>query len=73
MHDTLVFLMDTAQAWAMINQCFEQNIFNTIETFVGGWEKLERIPLKELILEEILRCLKVSAPDTGKSRVPTGL
>ena len=30
-------------------------------------EKLERCPLQDLPLDEILRCLRSSAPDTGKS------
>ena len=41
-----------------------------METLVCGrrrTEKLERRPLHELTLEEILRCLRESAPDTGKS------
>ena len=41
-----------------------------METLVGGrrrTEKLERCPGQELTLEEILRCLRASTPDTGIS------
>jgi hypothetical protein len=41
-----------------------------METLVCGrrrTERLERRPLHELTLEEILRCFRESAPDTGKS------
>ena len=41
-----------------------------METLVCGrrrTEKLERRPLKNLTLEEILRCFREKVPDTGKS------
>ena len=65
-----VFQLDNIQAWSVINQCFDQDVITTMETLVCGRrrrERLERRPLHELTLEEILRCLRESAPDTGKS------
>ena len=65
-----VFQLDNIQAWSVINQCFDQDVITTMGTLVCGrrrTEKLERRPLHELTLEEILRCLRESAPDTGKS------
>jgi len=61
--------LDNIQAWSVINQCFDQDVITTMETLVCGrrrTERLERRPLHELTLEEILRCLRESAPDTGK-------
>ena len=64
-----VFQLDNAQAWSVINQFFERNVITTLETLVCGrrTEKLERLLLQDLSLDEILRCLRSSAPDTGKS------
>ena len=65
-----VFQLDNVQAWSVINQCFDQDVITTMETLVCGrrrTEKLIRRPLQELILEEILRCLRASAPNTGKA------
>ena len=65
-----VFQLDNVQAWSVINQCFDQDVITTLETLVCGrrrTEMLERRPLQDLPLEEILRCLRSSAPDTGKS------
>ena len=59
-----------SNAWSVINQCIDQDVITTMETLVCGrrrTEKLERRPLQELTLEEILRCLWASAPDTGKA------
>ena len=42
-----------------------------METLVGGRrrvERLERRQLKDMNLEEIIRCLKASALDTGNSK-----
>ena len=65
-----VFQLDNVQEWSVINQCFDQDIVTAMETLVCGrrrTEKLQRRPLQELTLEEILRCLRASAPDTGKA------
>ena len=65
-----VFQLDNIQAWSVINQCFDQDVITTMETLVcvdRRTEKLERRPLQVLTLEEILRCLRESAPNIGKS------
>jgi len=65
-----VFQLENVLAWSVINQCFDQDVITTLETLVCGrrrTEMLERRPLQELPLDEILRYLRSSAPDTGKS------
>ena len=65
-----VFQLDNVQAWSVINQCFDQDVITTMETLVCGRrrrEKLQRRPLQELTLEEILQSLRASTPDTGKA------
>ena len=51
-----VFQPDNAQAWS-INQCFDQDVIQTIENLVCGrrrTEKLKGSPLQELTIDEIL-------------------
>jgi len=42
-----------------------QDVINTIERIVGGRRRVKRLERRLKNLEEIIRCLKASAPDMG--------
>jgi len=62
--------MSTQEQWSLIAQLFPQETLNIMETIVGGKRSEEDQPrqeLKNLTLDEVMRCLKASAPDVGSN------
>ena len=60
--------MSGQEQWNLIAQCFPQDTIDIMETIVlgeRGEEGLPRVPLQGLLLTEIMRCLRASAPDVG--------
>ena len=60
--------MSSQEMWNLIAQCFPQDTIDIMETIVlgkRGEEGLPRVPLQGLLLTEIMRCLRASAPDVG--------
>ena len=58
------------EQWSLITQCSPQDTLDVMETIVGGKrseEDLPRAELRNLTLDEALRCLKASAPDVGSN------
>jgi len=64
--------MSTPEQWSLIAQCFPQDTLDVMETIVGGKRSGEDLPqteLRQLTLDEALRCLKASAPNVGSNYI----